>query len=897
MALSQHPLLATSFAGLHQLPTQAISSKDKLKNKKKNGGYSDWERQNLDALEQIAYAQYTNNHRYITNEKIVNGEFITEDYYDCDEKEQLEPLEQLIRDGKVPKFIKNYNIVAKIINMLVSIFEEYPDVFHIVGYGETFQSEKSRKQSELLKEWFDAKIEENINSIVEPIAEDSDEETKQQYQQQRDQMKQYLTPEDIGQYMKNFRHDYELWAEYKMLDYKFKFDTPKLRKNEYRDFLINGVRARHFRVTPYGLQQETINPRNLFYQKSDGVEYIQDGDYAGLVYKSSPQRVLDLFSKILSSEDIIKINSVYTELNSEETKGTTKDIFGNVINYIPINGVPYNTTRPYNNQALNNMAPNLGMNYSVLDPFDLNGLTSYSISSTDSIITEAYWKSQEKIYTISWINPETNIHEIIDVDEEFVFPSYIKIKRDLPSIGEIPFNTAIEGWNTVIYGGIKIRLLNSEAIYLKTGILEYQKTSPNQIIPKIPIFGQISNNRNVVVRGLVDQLKPYIFLHNIAMNKASKYQERGFLPFIAMDMKILSRQHDWGTTEEGEIIQKWMELGEDLGIAPVDTSVVNTMGENASGGQFPRVVDIDLTPRVVEQLNIARSIVQVAYEQIGISQQLLGNIKSTESATGVNAGIIQSQNTVSHWISSFFDCEKEIIQYSLEVAQWLEANNKEISVEYANSDYTTGLLKIANTNFNLFDWRIYVVNSQEELQRKKIFKEMAVGMNTLSISTTDRLEMTNTLTPSEKIIKIIKASEERAQAMEQQQLKLKQDELAAKDTTEKARIVQEEKLLKLKLDSEERQAWIKSKGYLSDEQQDTDNNKIPDAFEYHKFETQSDKEYQKLGLAKDKIKIDREKENQRINENQQKMLLEQQKLALKDKQIEQTAKNVKILDD
>ena len=196
MVLDTHPLEKSSFLGFNQLPTQALSLKDKLKNKKANQA-SDWEIQNLDALESIAWQQYMSNYKYVINEKIVNGEFIANDYFEC-EGDFIEPLEQLIKEGKIPKFIKNYNIVAKIINSLVAIFEEYPDVFHIVGHGEEFQSEKGRKQTELLREWFDAKLEESINSILEPLAEEVSPEEQQAYQQQRQELKNYMTPEDIG---------------------------------------------------------------------------------------------------------------------------------------------------------------------------------------------------------------------------------------------------------------------------------------------------------------------------------------------------------------------------------------------------------------------------------------------------------------------------------------------------------------------------------------------------------------------------------------------------------------------------------------------------------------------------------------------------------------------------
>jgi hypothetical protein len=428
---------------------------------------------------------------------------------------------------------------------------------------------------------------------------------------------------------------------------------------------------------------------------------------------------------------------------------------------------------------------------------------------------------------------------------------------------------------------------------LNTGVAEYQKTSPNTIVPTLPIMGQISTNRSVAVRGIVDKLKPYIFMNNVAMNKAAKYQERSILPFIAMDMKILPKYKDWG--EEDQALAKWITLGEDLGATIVDTTLTNTQGESSQGGQFPRVVDMDLTPRIMQQLQISQSIVTMAYQEIGITPELLGQTKNRDTATGINVGVNQSQHAISRWNSIFLDCEREMLQYSLEVAQWLEANNKDISVEYVNSDYTNGVLKFANTNFNLFDWRIYVVNSQEELRRKKMFEDLALT-NTIQAKISDKLKMMDKSTPTEKIVKIIEQSEKEAQQREQQMQEFEQQKLAAQTQAEKDRVALEYQMFKEKLASEEKQAWIGSRGYLSDAGQDMDVNAIPDAFEYEKFQTQSQRELDKLGLSRDKLEMERQEKEHRKNISEAELKLKDKALNLKEQEIKQSGINAKYAD-
>ena len=137
--------------------------------------------------------------------------------------------------------------------------------------------------------------------------------------------------------------------------------------------------------------------------------------------------------------------------------------------------------------------------------------------------------------------------------------------------------------------------------------------------------------------------------------------------------------------------------------------------------------------------------------------------------------------------------------------------------------------------------------------------------------------------------------EDKASEREQQIQQFQQQQEQAKTELEKERIRIQQEQFYAKLEAEKEIAFIRSSGYKED--QDSDVNKIPDALEYQKFQSQASNEVSKLGLSQDKLNIEREREQNRRIEAQQKLSLEQQKTSLKEKEIIQSGINSRIMGD
>jgi hypothetical protein len=522
------------------------------------------------------------------------------------------------------------------------------------------------------------------------------------------------------------------------------------------------------------------------------------------------------------------------------------------------------------------------------------GTTFNSLTTGMYQVTEGYWKSQKQIFKLYWINPETNVPEKILVDESFIVPNYI-IKKE----GSIVFNeeedeinTMTGTWINEIWRGVKINNAGSNSsnsglakpIYLNIGRHDIQGKGETLIYEAVlPVGGQVVNNRNTISASLVDMLKPFQFLYNIFMNQIYQYAEKEIAPFMLFDVGMLTNDKDWGGKKS---LEKWLGIAKSLGLAPVDTSPSNMQGANA-GGQLPKIIDLDMSQRMMTRFNLAQQIKQLALEQVGIAPQRLGDIKSSETATGINQASARSYTQTSSWFTEFFAGERELMKMQLNVAQVLQAKGKDIMASAVHSDMSNTFLKFNDNEFSLYDLHIYVTNSQEELRNAELVQKLGID-NTINSKTSDRIKMvTNKSIPA--ITRIILESEREEMEMRKQQQQQADNQLKQQQAQFEKQIVKDDEHFYAKIESDERREYIKANGFNENLDEDMDGNTIPDVLDQLKYISSDN--MNKGKLANDSLKISNAKElanaqlqlkreelaNDRIKEKN-KQILEKEKL-------------------
>ena len=869
-----HPFVQEIGAGTpsyHILPPQIIPLKDKVS--KKNGEASDWAKATLDSLSFIGRSQFLQKRRLKNNYQLAEG-LPSDDTIINTETEEYDLLEEVSDDLPLPKTVNHYDLISQPINTLVGELIALPDLFLVEGKGERFTSDKLKIKSLLLEKWFRSQVEIQIlesllKEGINPEAELLEEE--QSYVQERiEQLRQELTPQDIQRYITNdFRHNVELWAEEELKDQVRRFNLKKQQRIEFRDYLIAAERARLIYKDSFGLKTETLNPLFVFTHKSPEIEYFQDGNYGGIIRFLSISTLIDKYGHYMSSDQIESLQKSWKAYYREYNKG--KDMFGNKIDYLSPSGLPYQTYFPSLDRAFLQYMPSMAASgnalLGILEPdilAQVDGFGENPMVNTYGmlVVYECYWKTQIRLSKVRWINPKTGLDETIVVDETFDIPKWVQeIKDPVSNLRfkdeELPINSVIHTWVNQTWKGIKVdnyftNGVLTKPMYLGVGANELQFKGELHIYDcKLPIAGQYANHRNVKPMSLVDKLSNLNKLYNLFMNQVYHYVQTELLPFLVMERSIMPKDKDWGGDDA---LEKWINIAQELGLTLADNSYQNTQGAPVQGGQLPREINLDRSQRIMLRWQLAQGVKQLSLEQIGIFPQRLGDVKSTETATGVQEATSRSYTQTSSWFESFFDCEREILQMQIDAAQYLQSQNLDLGKSIIQSDFTQKLLELNGNDFNLYQLHIYVMKSQEEQRKLQIAQQLA-QMNTTPTPMSDRIVM-STSTDVKEIIKLLKDTEKEQAQQLQQQNQLEQQKLQQVQEIEAAKLQKQDEQFYAQLQNNLDVASIRSSNNVQE------SNDVSGLIDTGKLQLQQESINNQAKANKDKSTLERDKFNQ-----------------------------------
>lgn len=900
VTFDKHPflqsLLGTSFNSY--FPPQMISYKEKRQNLDENG-ISSFDRINMDFAFSYARSMMYENEKLEDNEKLVNGEMIRsidpDDFCeDCDE-EYTSILARLEDSGDLPRTIKNYDIIGTPIREQVTEFDQRPDTLSVEGFGEPLENDRYKVQKDGIQKWAFEQLnlyfgEYLTREGIDPNQEFNSQEELEQFQQFIESKREERNPEELGQYMKyDYRHYFVEWAMYELEDQIERFKLKNLRRREFYNYLVVGRRFRFLNITPDGLSIEPLNWKNVYFQKDQNTPYVQHGDFVGTIMQGSASHIVNKYGHLLTEKQLRSLDSFSAYWDDKQARSKT-DFFGNKVDYLDTDGNPYNTYLPSKDPVLNRLAPNLGINW--ISP--LTKVVNGGLRSDQYYIVHHFWRSYIKVGRLAWINPVTQLFEVIEVDETFVKPAYIKVLTNGTFSDEVQLNTLIWTWKEELWEGKLISNYtldnNVGNIYFDIKPCEYQGGTFRFKNKPLPIVGQLNYSPNIKHSTQIDIFKPYAYIHNIAMNKGVKMMELSYAAFVAMEMRNIPNKGDWGG-DDG--IFKWIESAQDTGIGVLDTSAGTTQGANDSGA-FPRIVDIDNTNRALAFFNMAASIRMLAYNMLGIGPQRLMDVKGVDPVTGLDESLAKAYNSTETWVTEFWEAEAEIVKQQLEVAQWLQSQNKDFTALLSKGIISESILTNNFDNFDLFDMRIYVSNSQEKLRQLELYKKLALD-NTTDAAMSTRMQMAGT-SNAQIILNIVKEEEAKAQArreqLEQMQIQMQQE---TEETKRQELAIEYQKHLD-KLENDIKVAYIRSMLFANNQNPDADNSGTPDVLEYEKFMHQANKDLESIGVSKEKLALEREKEMNRRTEVIQQNNLKQQEINQKREAALLTSQNVKYLD-
>ncbi len=853
--MSNNSVYATIVA---DLPPQMVSYSEK--------NTKEFKKKCMDALEEVGRSQYMENISLIENYEMVKGKFIYNHYFETEG--YTDYIAQLTREFELPSYLRHYDIVSQVINTLSGEYQKRPDTFRVKNFSEQATNEYQRSKTELITKYVNSQIEAEVTrklleSGLDPNKQDfQSEEEAGQYQQLLQESQKALTPPEIQNYMDTqWSQAAEIWATHQLELDKHRFQLPEKEKKEFEDMLISDRCFRHFYLTADGYNQETWNPVQVFFQKSPDVDYIEDGDYVGRLYYASIPTIIDKFGFLMTKKELEALEN--KSLRNDKTRWNyskgSEYVFKDYM-------VPFEGFQVYD--TIQKTVPQLSSDTLA----DLTSSKFFDDKPGLYRVTEAYWKTQDKIGKVTYIDPETGILTKQYVDENFVIPSHFK-QLDSAFFGDTDeIDTVIWTWVNRVWKGIKINIKgtnNDEDLYLNVGPVDFQfKGDINPYNAKLPVVGQVFSIRNSKPMSLVDLMKPYQIFYNVAMNQLYQIAEREIGNFIVMDVNLFPNSKDWGGEKSWE---KYMLIARQLGIAPADTSRSNTTDAQVSGGQYPKLINMDESARMISRMTLAEKFEQMALRQVGFNEYRLGSYGQNATAGGVEQGTQASYAQTESHFTNFSNYLRRCHEFDLNIAQYTQSRQKDITVMNVKSDMSRTFIKVLGTDLLMADLHVRVINSQEFIRQLEMLRQLALQNNTTDASMTDLTSIILASSPSE--IKILmKEADKRKENMAAQRSQMEQEQIAQQNEQAMLAVQKADEQFQEKLQNNLDVAYIQAGANLIG--QDGNNGEADSRALDMKENERSDKrsyEQQKLEVTKQKNISD-------SNINNRKLALDQAKI-------------------
>jgi len=850
---------------------------------------SDWIKWNMDFLERVALRQLLDvGPRILKNYNMANGVLDLTDFgmnpETNDHAGDAQTLgAQSLEKTNIP--LRFYPIIPNIINVLVGEFTKRDNKVIPVATDEFSKNEVYEKK---------------YQDIMTILADDAKSKIEKQYQQQgidinntppeqQQQIKQQIDAASqlaqVETKYKTYRGIGEQWASH-MIEYdNDRFRMYELEVHGFRDMLVSDREFWHIRVMEDDIKVELWNPRFTFYHKSPDVYWISEGNYVGQQKYMTASDIINIYGDKMDDDDVEKLK------NFAVTNG-----FGS--NYIPASVADqshwYNDyNKPYPESQKNvtweswwqdkesNMSPAFTMydmqyrnNFTYMSPVDSPFLLR---------VTEAYWISQRKVGHLV-VKDDTGAIAFEDiVDENFKVtnkPVYDKSLQKKETTDNLIKGEHIEWvWINELRHGTKIGSNRTgyyytnpsefQPIYLDGERCKFEFKGKNKLYgTKLPVEGKVFSDRNSISQSLVDRMKGFQINYNIVNNQIVELLADSVGKVMVIDQNMIpkkSMDESWGNQN----FTKFFQIMQDYKIAPVDTSLANTL--TATNFQHFQVMDLSNTDFILAKLNLATYFKNEAFATVGITPQRLGGVAAQETATGVQQAVNASYSQTEWYFEQHMNhLMPRVRQMMLEAEQFLCAEKPWVSIKYLNSNEENAFFKMEGWRNLLTDLNVVCKSTANVKATMQFLKEELIRNNTAGGSLYDLAQVGLSNSPAELISKLKKADDDRKQMEQSKQDHEKEMQQQQQQFIEKERMAQEKRedyWKQRQMDLELQLTEIKSAGYST---ADLNSNQQSDAIDFIKEQNKSiaqgnaltfeqRKHEDKMTLEKQKMDIARQK--------------------------------------
>lgn len=825
--------IGTPGAGTKTLPIQTLPQNKKGKA---------WIKATMESLYWEATRQMHRNYVFADIRRMTQGEF-TYRAVDLEQSFLDTPwaarhAQQLGKGTYIPTHIKHFDFIGIIVNAITGIYDDMDSKYRVDSIDEYSTNEYIRQRTEGFQQYAQAIFKSEIDKML--IAngfnpnqtEFKSEEEKQQYQAQLDQEVKRYTPEEVEKNLsKNFKVLATEWATNVLQADEKRFNLGKEDRKALVDFILTGRWFRHYKVGYDYYSIEYWRPEEVFFSQDVDIEYPQDADYIGRLTRMSTNQLLQRYGHLMTTKIQEKIGNYWNQSKNYENQtgeGSNtpfaqarlvpfKNYYDHQINLQMESalGVPLarsmdekgNVSREWMPRQENSFTSQNSAAYSAFlrDDIDVR---------TDSIeVMDVYFRSMKRIAILITRNELGSLEVNVTTDDlltDFLEEEEIKkltnvslqelqeaLKTDNLEeyVNTISYHYVPEIWHGVMIKGNSSTI--KDDIFLDVRPLDYQiKGDSNLFDVRIPVGGIITN-------GIVPKILPYQQLHNICMNQNSDLlaKEARLGVFFSIDINALPAEYKDETTEEalyaiGDTIQ-------DTGFLPTDPSRSNTQGSTVYPNLFQRN-EVTFANQITYRKDLAQFYKQEAFNQVGITPQMLGAPNTYQTAEGVKQGAQASFALMNSLIENFNTSKAKSNELHLAIAQYCETNGKETTKLTRKPDHLLHFIDILAEDEELFPLRkLSVIPASNSRDRKIVeaIQQILMNDNTLEKSmenVVDILCNPYTLELREIAIGMRERSDEKLkqqQAFEAEQL---DKQIASEQAKIQAEFAHEDKMERLK---------------------------------------------------------------------------------------------------
>lgn len=786
----------------------------------------EWAKENVDALEEYSYQDWTSNGRSYSPdsrlEMMLRGYKLYNSEIDTAEIERVfNPLGVDIgqkRDEIIP-----YNKMYTKINTLQGEMVKRP--FNLKAILVTDERAEAVKEvtDKLMKEYIVSETNKQI--LIAQLQEKGlpEEEMAKAMQAIEQQFADVKNPEQIQEYISNeYLEPREIKANKILALLLRKENILEKKSDSFKHGLLSDEEHCWIGEVNGKVTLMVLNSLNVFYRKSPETKYIQWGDCAGSRVKMSAADVLDRY-KNLSKEDIKKLEERYSLIPSKSV--------GREMNY---------------------KFDHLELNYAKANVPEEVG--SYGYSFTDMVtVLHVEWRSQAKVYFVTFIDEEGV--ESIDVLSEEISEKEIK---KLPG-----YLKHEEVWVPQIWEGTKI----DNDIYVDLRPVPGQSIDVNDPFRQpLRYHGVVYSNMNSRQISLAERIRPFQFLYFIVVHNLKKLIAADKGKLFGLDTSMLDPEIPLETA---------LYYMDNLSIWPYNSLAgAELPGGAQRSGVINDAVDRSNAQHIANYIQILEYLDQQIGEVAGVPRSREGQTLSSEAVTNAQQNIIQSSVVTEVLFNAHNKHWEKVLDSAVNLSIRL-GNESGAIHSYLDNGNKYNTITVKKTEFDNCDFNVFVLDSPQD---NEIFKQLQSLAQPLLQNDKARfshiIKLIKQKYSIEELTRDIEKFEQMSDQMAQQEAQMQQQQMqmqlqAQAAEQDKAR-EHEIRLKELDIEGKIRVAEIQSFSRLED--QDGDNNGVPDQLEIEKIKNEREKlniEREKLGKEDERAKAElKEREKDRDHEKE-----------------------------